>query len=85
MRNRVKVLTQVKVLPEEERPEKETCHHFWKIEQASGPTSVGLCKYCGATKEFYNSLPVSMGLGWYRKVLDLPELPNVKVGEESKS
>lgn len=31
------------------------CRHHWKIESANGPTSKGICKFCGAHQEFQNS------------------------------
>jgi hypothetical protein len=31
-----------------------TCHHFWLIEPALGPTSQGVCKLCGQKKTFLN-------------------------------
>ncbi len=37
------------------KPEVKTvCSHHWLIETADGPTSLGICKYCGAKKEFSN-------------------------------
>jgi len=30
------------------------CRHHWLIDGPDGPTSWGLCKYCGAAKEFLN-------------------------------
>ncbi len=33
------------------------CHHHWIIEVANGPISKGVCRFCGAEREFYNSLP----------------------------
>ncbi len=35
-----------------------TAEHFhrWRIEEPSGPISLGTCKICGATKEFKNWL-----------------------------
>ena len=30
------------------------CRHHWVIESASGPTSPGRCRNCGAQKEFKN-------------------------------
>ena len=30
--------------------------HRWRIDEPSGPVSVGTCKECGATKEFKNWL-----------------------------
>lgn len=34
-----------------------TCHHYWLIEKATGPTSRGKCKYCGIRKDFSNFIP----------------------------
>jgi hypothetical protein len=34
--------------------EKAKCKHYWIIESPKGPTSRGVCKYCGAKKEFGN-------------------------------
>lgn len=36
---------------------KESCRHYWIIESAQGPTSRGVCKFCGAQREFHNSWP----------------------------
>lgn len=30
------------------------CTHRWIIEEPNGPTSLGTCKHCGATKEYAN-------------------------------
>lgn len=30
------------------------CKHYWKIEDPNGPTSKGVCKYCGEIREFHN-------------------------------
>ena len=37
----------------------EHCRHYWIIESPNGPTSWGVCKYCGAKREFNNYLPTS--------------------------
>jgi len=37
--------------------EKEECSHYWVIESATGPTSQGICKFCGAVRDFQNSFP----------------------------
>jgi len=37
--------------------EEVTCRHHWLIEPPNGPTSTGVCKICGATREFDNQLP----------------------------
>lgn len=36
---------------------KDSCRHYWIIESARGPTSRGVCKFCGAEKEFHNAWP----------------------------
>ena len=28
--------------------------HYWSIERARGLTSVGVCRHCGVSREFYN-------------------------------
>lgn len=35
------------------------CVHHWIIESPRGPSSPGVCKYCGATQEFRNYIPFS--------------------------
>lgn len=37
--------------------EEESCHHYWLIEAANGPSSMGTCRYCGRQREFFNSIP----------------------------
>ncbi len=61
-----------------------TCHHFWVIAAASGPTSKGKCKRCGATKDFYNAFPEAAPAP-RTSVLDLPELPEIDLSEEPVS
>jgi hypothetical protein len=39
----------------EKRARRVECHHYWIIESPDGPTSRGVCEYCGAEKEFDNS------------------------------
>ena len=41
---------------------KAKCKHYWIIESPNGPTSRGVCKYCGAEEEFGNYTPHS---SWY--------------------
>jgi len=38
----------------EETKAEEQCTHHWIIESPTGPTSRGVCKYCGAEREFAN-------------------------------
>lgn len=38
---------------------KDTCPHHWLIPPPDGPTAIGTCKWCGATKEFSNVIETS--------------------------
>jgi hypothetical protein len=38
----------------EQKASTKTCAHHWIIEPAMGATSMGVCKLCGAVKEFSN-------------------------------
>jgi hypothetical protein len=69
----------------EDNPTEEGCHHYWVIEVANGPTSQGVCKYCGAEKEFLNAFPGVNALKRKDNPLKLPKLPKVAVDEENQS
>jgi len=52
------------------------CTHYWKFEPPNGATSRGVCEYCGAVQEAYNSVEdesfgrislVSIFPEWYLK------------------
>ena len=47
-----------------------TCHHYWLIVKATGPTSRGECKYCGASRDFENFIP---DLRWDMGVFSKPD------------
>ena len=32
------------------------CHHHWLIDSVGGPTSKGVCRLCGAERQFKNYL-----------------------------
>lgn len=70
------------------KPAKENeCRHYWVIEDAVGPTSRGVCKFCGAEREFYNSWPDASFMGRDTRVLELPDLLDVESaggGEDSE-
>jgi hypothetical protein len=38
----------------EELNEQKKCIHYWIVESPNGPTSRGVCKFCGEEKEFAN-------------------------------
>ena len=39
--------------PLEEQAEPE-CRHYWVIDTPAGPTSTGVCRLCGAQRDFEN-------------------------------
>jgi hypothetical protein len=63
----------------------DRCSHYWIIEVANGPKSRGVCRYCGETREFLNSMPDLNVPKHKSNPLDLPKMPDVKLDDESKS
>ena len=57
MRNRIDTVPSEPEAKAAERQEDSECCHYWLIESPDGPTSRGVCKYCGAEKDFPNSPP----------------------------
>jgi hypothetical protein len=80
MRHRVKVAEKTK-----EHVAKNQCSHYWIIEMANGPKSRGICKHCGEARYFLNVIPDSTALKRNTHPLDLPEIPDVELDEDSKS
>ena len=80
MKQRVKERT-----VEQQAQQENACHHYWVIEVANGPTSMGTCKYCGETKEFYNAFPEYNPMRRGGNPLNLPKMTGVKIDKESKS
>ena len=49
------MVQQVEAVPVQEVSEGSlVCRHHWLIQAADGPTSVGVCRICGETKDFKN-------------------------------
>ena len=69
----------------EEKTPKQPCHHYWVIEVANGPSSLGTCKYCGETKEFLNAFPTFNPLKKNSNPLAFPKLPDVAIDKDSES
>jgi hypothetical protein len=69
----------------QEKPENTQCHHFWDIEVANGPSSMGTCRYCGETREFLNAFPVVNPLRKSGNPLNLPKISDVKIEKENNS
>ena len=38
--------------------ERRTCSHYWVIQPADGPLSLGVCKLCREAREFRNYLDI---------------------------
>ena len=80
MRRKVKVKERT-----DEYVAREQCSHYWIIEMANGPKSRGVCKHCGESRDFLNTMPDFTVPKRNASPLDLPEMPEVEVDEDSKS
>jgi len=50
----------------------EKCHHYWICEPPDGMISLGVCKYCGARKEFLNIMPQDVDIPkLFRKTVNM--------------
>jgi len=83
MKQKVKERTEEKA--REENFSDDKCPHFWDIEAANGPSSEGVCRFCGEKREFLNSFPDFNPLRRRNSPLELPKMPDVKVADDSKS
>ena len=79
-----KIKTKIEDKPED-KPEEQACHHYWVIEVANGPKSLGKCKVCGEKREFFNAFPDFNPMRRRASPLDLPRLPEVEIDKESES
>ena len=82
MRHKMKNTIEEKL---EEVRDDNGCNHFWVIEIANGPRSRGKCKFCGESKDFYNSITDINDPKRKSNFLKLPKLSKVKLEKESKS
>jgi hypothetical protein len=73
-----KVAVQEKIQKTEQK-----CHHFWVIDVANGPSSLGKCKFCGEKKEFFNAFPTFNPLRKNANPLNLPKLTGLEKGSRS--
>ena len=80
MRHKAKVEEETR-----EQVAKDQCRHYWIIEMANGPKSQGVCRYCGETRDFLNSMPEFTVPKRKTNPLDLPEMPEVELDDDSKS
>ncbi|MBA7611276.1 hypothetical protein ES703_18496 [subsurface metagenome] len=80
------MVNNIRTVPEESTS-KGKCCHYWIVESPDGPTSRGVCKFCGAEKEFDNYGPDSWSQ-WDRDTstsaeFSRPGLPDLAhVGEQ---
>jgi len=56
------------------RKVKVKCTHYWMIESPTGPTSRGVCKLCGAEREFRNNVPYRLAGSTVCDTRDLPDV-----------
>lgn len=82
MRKSVKEKEIVKV---DTKKEEQPCHHFWVIDVANGPSSLGKCRVCGEKREFLNAFPTFNPLRKNANPLALPRIPEVEMDKDSKS
>jgi len=45
-------------------PTNPDCIHHWDIEASGNPTSTGVCRGCGQTREFENFIPLDTDYSW---------------------
>ena len=82
MRNRIKN----EIQEHETRDGNGDHQHYWVINTAEGPISKGVCKLCGAEKEFLNAMPELVVVKRRTNPLELPEMRDVEFDEkQSKS
>ena len=62
----------------------DRCHHYWILEKANGPTSRGVCKFCGTEKEFDNRPSDTWVEGDISMYFDLPRYPNIELDSEDE-
>ncbi len=75
------MVNRTKTKPKEKRSRKGKCSHHWIIETPKGPISRGVCKYCGAAKEFQNFW---QGSSWEHdtsKPLEFHGVPSIEPDE----
>ncbi len=82
MRRNVK---EKEIVKEKALKEEPKCHHFWVIDVANGPSSLGKCKVCGEKREFLNAFPTFNPLRKNANPLALPRIPEVEMDKDSKS
>ena len=68
----------------EESEVKSGCQHHWIIGSADGLVSRGVCKFCGAEKEFLNSCPDSSVTKRNSGNFELPDLPEDAEPDEER-
>jgi hypothetical protein len=81
MGHKVKMRPKVELAPEEPVVRGKCCH-YWIIESANGPTSMGMCKLCGAEREFQNFLPYSVWEGNLPALSDADSIKDIDIDAE---
>jgi hypothetical protein len=73
------------IVNEQAQKQEPKCHHFWVIDVANGPSSLGKCKFCGEKKEFLNAFPSFNPLRKNSNPLSLPHMPELEMDKDRKS
>ena len=68
-----------------ERVAENQCQHYWIIEMANGPTSKGVCKYCGEERDFFNADPNLSIPKKDNKTADILDEPDDEPDDDRKS
>ena len=62
----------------------DKCSHHWIIEASNGPTSMGICKLCGAERKFFNSFSALAAVSQDTPPGTLPELIDREFDREAE-
>jgi hypothetical protein len=80
-----KIVKEKEVIRQSTQKEEQKCHHYWVIDVANGPSSLGKCKHCGEKREFLNAFPSFNPLRKNANPLALPRMPEVEMDKDSES
>ena len=72
-------------MPTNDEKRNDECRHYWLIEAANGPRSLGTCNYCGKERYFFNSFPDPSQLKQGTNPMGLPVMKHVEIDKKSQS
>lgn len=86
MRNKLKTRPGEPEVKADKVESRDECVHYWLIDSPHGPISRGVCRFCGAEKEFSNSPPEFMlSRRQNTNLEELPALGESEVNGEKKT